>query len=46
MRSAFGRMATHEVDARWGQALEGVITAIRGVDGWLITADEVCRFEG
>lgn len=46
MRAAFGRMGTFEVDARWGQALDGVITAIRGEDGWLITAAEVFSFDG
>lgn len=45
MRSAFGRMATQEVDARWGQALDGVITAIRGQDGWLLAAHEAFRIE-
>jgi L-rhamnose mutarotase len=45
MRSAFERMATHEVDARWGTAFEGIITTIRGEDGWLITAREVCNIE-
>jgi L-rhamnose mutarotase len=40
MRAVFGRMAGHEVDARWGEALRGVITTIRDQDGWLITADE------
>lgn len=41
MRTVFSRMATHEVDARWGRALEGVITTIRGPDKWLLTAAEV-----
>jgi L-rhamnose mutarotase len=45
MRAAFARMSSHEVDARWGRALDGVITTIRGVDGWLFTADEILRFE-
>jgi L-rhamnose mutarotase len=35
------RMATHEVNARWGKAFEGVITTIVNEDGTLITADEV-----
>ncbi len=41
MRTVFARMATHEVDSRWGRALEGVITTIRGPDKWLLTAAEV-----
>ena len=45
MRTAFARMSRHEVDARWGRALDGVITAIRGQDGWLFTAKEVFHFE-
>ena len=45
MRTVFGRMATHEVDARWGEALGGVITTIRDQDGWLITADEVVHLQ-
>lgn len=45
MRAVFERMATHEVDARWGAALEGVITTIRGSDGWLITADELVHLQ-
>jgi len=44
MRSVFARMASHEVDARWGRAFEGIITTIRGPDGWLLTADEICHF--
>lgn len=43
MRTAFGRMANHEVDARWGAAFEGIITTIRGADGWLLTAQEICH---
>ncbi|MBX3028865.1 MAG: L-rhamnose mutarotase [Chloroflexi bacterium] len=35
------RMGTHEVNTRWGQAFEGVITRITTDDGKLITADEV-----
>ena len=35
------RMATHEVNARWGQAFEGVITSITDTNGSLITALEV-----
>lgn len=44
MRSVFARMAAHEVDDRWGRAMEGIITTIRGSDGWLLTADEVAHF--
>jgi L-rhamnose mutarotase len=44
MRAAFARMAEHEVDARWAAALSGIITTIRGPDGWLITADEVAHW--
>ena len=45
LRTAFGRMATQEVDARWGEAFKGIITVIRGADGWLITAQEICHIE-
>jgi L-rhamnose mutarotase len=45
MRTAFGRMAEHEVDARWGAAFEGIITTIRGSDGWLLTARQICHME-
>lgn len=40
MRTAFTRIESHEVDARWGEALDGVTTTIRDPDGWLLTADE------
>lgn len=45
MRTAFRRMANQEVDARWGAAYEGIITTIRGPDGWLLTAREICHIE-
>jgi L-rhamnose mutarotase len=41
MTTVFGKMATYEVNARWGAAFEGVITKIVDADGNLITADEV-----
>lgn len=41
MATVFGRMATYEVNARWGAALEGIITTITDSDGNPITADEV-----
>ena len=34
-------MATHEVNARWGEAFEGIITTITDADGNLLTADEI-----
>lgn len=36
-----GRMGQNEVNTRWGQAFEGVITTITTADGKLITAPEV-----
>jgi L-rhamnose mutarotase len=41
METVFGRIATHEVNARWGVAFEGIITTITDAAGNLITADEV-----
>jgi L-rhamnose mutarotase len=41
MATVFGKMATYEVNARWGAAFEGIITTITDADGNLITADEV-----
>ena len=41
MVTVFGRMAEQEVNARWGEAFEGIITCITDADGKLITADEV-----
>ncbi len=34
-------MGTYEVNARWGEAFQGIITTITNEDGTLITADEV-----
>ena len=39
--TVFGRMASHEVNARWGTAFEGIITTITDPDGNLFIADEV-----
>ncbi|MFP5343324.1 MAG: L-rhamnose mutarotase [Candidatus Limnocylindria bacterium] len=41
MTTVFGRMAEHEVNARWGRAFEGIITTITDAEGNLITADEI-----
>ena len=41
MATAFGKIAQTEVNGRWGQAFEGIITTIVDADGNLITADEV-----
>lgn len=41
MPTVFGRMASHEVNARWGKAFEGIITTITEPDGSLITAREI-----
>lgn len=41
MTTVFGTMATHEVNARWGAAFEGIITTITDADGNLITANEI-----
>ena len=41
MAAVFSRMASHEVNARWGKAFEGIITAITMPDGSLITATEI-----
>jgi hypothetical protein len=41
MATVFGKMATYEVNARWGAAFGGIITLITDPDGKLITADEV-----
>ena len=45
MPTVFARMAEHEVDARWGVAMAGIITMIQDPDGWLITADEVAHWQ-
>ena len=41
MATVSGKMATYEVNARWGAAFEGIITTITHADGNLITADEI-----
>ncbi len=41
MATVFGKMGATEVNARWGQAFEGIITKITDEDGNLITADEI-----
>ena len=41
MATVFGAMGETEVNARWGEAFEGIITTITDADGKLITADEV-----
>ena len=41
MATVLGRMARHEVNARWGKAFEGIITTITAPDGSLITATEI-----
>jgi L-rhamnose mutarotase len=41
LETVSARMAEHEVNDRWRQAFEGIITTITGSDGRLFTADEV-----
>jgi L-rhamnose mutarotase len=41
MTTAFGRIGETDVNRRWGEAFEGIITTITDRDGKLITADEV-----
>ena len=41
MATVFGRMGQTEVNGRWGQAFEGIITKITDEAGNLITADEI-----
>ncbi len=41
METVFGKMATYEVNDRWGAAFEGIIATITDADGNLITAGEV-----
>jgi L-rhamnose mutarotase len=41
MDAVFGRIGQTEVNARWGQAFEGIITTITDGAGNLITAGEV-----
>lgn len=45
MDTVFGRIAQTEVNTRWGQAFEGIITTITDGDGALIVADEVFHQE-
>jgi L-rhamnose mutarotase len=39
--TVIARMGRTDVDRRWGEAFQGIITTITGADGRLITADEV-----
>ena len=41
MATVFGKMGSTDVNARWGQAFEGIITRITDADGNLFTADEI-----
>ncbi len=41
MATVFGRMAELPVNARWGEAFEGIITTITDADGKLLVADEI-----
>jgi L-rhamnose mutarotase len=41
MDTAFERIGATDVNRRWGEAFEGVITTIRAADGGLITASEI-----
>jgi L-rhamnose mutarotase len=41
MATVFGRIGPTDVNARWGEAFEGIITTITDEQGNLITADEV-----
>jgi len=41
LATVFSKMASHEVNARWGAAFEGIITTITDADGNLLLADEV-----
>lgn len=41
MATVFGKMASFEVNDRWGKAFEGIITKITNEDGSLITATEI-----
>ena len=43
MATVFGKMATYDVNARWGAAFEGIITTITDTDGTLITASRFSR---
>jgi L-rhamnose mutarotase len=41
MGTVFGRMSATDVNRRWGEAFEGIITTITDANGKLITADEI-----
>jgi L-rhamnose mutarotase len=41
METAFARIGETDVNRRWGESFEGIITTITGPDGKLISADEV-----
>ena len=41
MDTVFGRIGPTDVNARWGKAFEGIITAITDADGNLFTAREI-----
>jgi L-rhamnose mutarotase len=41
MDTVFGKIAQTDVNTRWGQAFEGIITTITDSDGALLIADEV-----
>ncbi len=41
MATVFGKMASYDVNTRWGVAFEGIITRITDADGKLFTADEI-----
>lgn len=41
MDTVFGRIGETDVNRRWGESFEGIITTITDADGRLITADEI-----
>lgn len=41
LATVLGKMGQTEVNGRWGQAFEGIITAITDAEGNLFTADEI-----
>ncbi len=41
METAFARIGQTDVNRRWGEAFEGIITTIAGPDGKLVAADEM-----
>jgi L-rhamnose mutarotase len=41
MQTAFGKIGQTEINRRWAESFEGIITTIVGPDGGLITAQEV-----